>query len=232
MFLVTSIINYFIFIVGVKKVIVPIKNNYVSDYNYLYFKQIYNLFMSFMSSYLFYSGLNVYNEVKLLTNSENVLTNIYSPLKIETESFKYLLPIIIISKYLEWIDTALIILDGKNPGLLHLFHHANIVGGFYYGCYTSSYFVTGFLNSFVHIIMYLYYSKIFPNINKRVAKNITQLQIVQLGLITLFSAKGLISPIDMYDFYVTIYIEICVIINLGLFINYYKDRYINKLKNK
>ena len=62
------------------------------------------------------------------------------------------------------------------------------------------------------------------------AKNITQLQIVQLGLITLFSAKGLISPIDMYDFYVTIYIEICVIINLGLFINYYKDRYINKLK--
>ena len=120
-----------------------------------------------MSSYLFYSGLNVYNEVKLLTNSENVLTNIYSPLKIETESFKYLLPIIIISKYLEWIDTALIILDGKNPGLLHLFHHANIVGGFYYGCYTSSYFVTGFLNSFVHIIMYLYYSKIFPNINKR-----------------------------------------------------------------
>ena len=31
MFLITSIINYFIFIGGVKKVIVPIKNNYISE---------------------------------------------------------------------------------------------------------------------------------------------------------------------------------------------------------
>ena len=51
------------------------------------------------------------------------------------------------------------------------------------------------------------------------------MQIIQLGLINIFSAKGLIYPIDNYDFYVTIYIELCVLINFILFIKYYVNRY-------
>jgi len=211
----------------IKKIILPIKNKYeykIEKY-YSFYKKFHNISMSLVSLYMFISGFQVYNEVKKLTNSESIYINIYSPLKIETETFNHLLPIILYSKYFEWIDTSFIILDGKKPGILHLFHHANIVGGFYYGCYTSSYFITGFLNSFVHIIMYLYYSKLFPNINKKYAKNITQMQIIQLGLINIFSAKGLINPIDTYDFIVTIYIEVCVFINLCLFINYYIKKY-------
>jgi len=215
------------FTVCIKKIILPIKNKYeykIEKY-YSFYKKFHNISMSLVSLYMFISGFQVYNEVKKLTNSESIYINIYSPLKIETETFNHLLPIILYSKYFEWIDTSFIILDGKKPGILHLFHHANIVGGFYYGCYTSSYFITGFLNSFVHIIMYLYYSKLFPNINKKYAKNITQMQIIQLGLINIFSAKGLINPIDTYDFIVTIYIEVCVFINLCLFINYYIKKY-------
>lgn len=228
MFLITSTISYFFFTTFIKNVVLPLKIKYIKNEQiYLNIKQIHNITMSIISAYMFFSGLKVYNEVKILTNSDSIYTNIYSPLKTETETFKHLLPVILYSKYLEWIDTALIILDGKKPGILHLFHHGTIVSGFYYGCYTSSYFITGFLNSFVHIIMYLYYSKLFPNINKRIAKNITQLQIVQLGLINIFSVKGLIYPIDNYDFYVTLYIELCVFINFALFINYYLDRYIN-----
>jgi len=227
MFLITSIINYMFFTECIKKIILPIKNKYeykIEKY-YSFYKKFHNISMSLVSLYMFISGFQVYNEVKKLTNSESIYINIYSPLKIETETFNHLLPIILYSKYFEWIDTSFIILDGKKPGILHLFHHANIVGGFYYGCYTSSYFITGFLNSFVHIIMYLYYSKLFPNINKKYAKNITQMQIIQLGLINIFSAKGLINPIDTYDFIVTIYIEVCVFINLCLFINYYIKKY-------
>ena len=52
------------------------------------------------------------------------------------------------------------------------------------------------------------------------------MQIIQLGLINILSSKGMINPNDSYDFYVTIYIEICVFINLCLFINYYKNRYL------
>tara|TARA_Y100001935_G_C17299652_1_gene508373 strand:+ start:845 stop:1531 length:687 start_codon:yes stop_codon:yes gene_type:complete len=227
MFLITSTLGYIFFTKIVKNIGLPLKKKYINEKIYFNIKQIHNITMSIISAYMFFSGFKVYNEVKTLTNSDSIYTNIYSPLKTETETFKHLLPVILYSKYLEWIDTALIILDGKKPGTLHLFHHANIVGGFYYGCYTSSYFITGFLNSFVHIIMYLYYSKIFPNINKKYAKNITQMQIIQLGLINIFSAKGLIYPIDNYDFYVTIYIELCVFINFVLFIKYYMNRYIN-----
>ena len=227
MFLITSTLGYIFFTKIVKNIGLPFKKKYINEKIYFNIKQIHNITMSIISAYMFFSGFKVYNEVKTLTNSDSIYTNIYSPLKTETETFKHLLPVILYSKYLEWIDTALIILDGKKPGTLHLFHHANIVGGFYYGCYTSSYFITGFLNSFVHIIMYLYYSKIFPNINKKYAKNITQMQIIQLGLINIFSAKGLIYPIDNYDFYVTIYIELCVFINFVLFIKYYMNRYIN-----
>ena len=228
MFLITSILQYFIFTNLTEIILVPLKNKYELEISYQYYKVFHNIMMSFISTYMFLYGFRVYNEVKDITKSDSIYENIYSPAKLQTYSFYKLQPIILYSKYLEWIDTALIILDNKKPGLLHKFHHATIVGGFYYGSYTSSYFITGFLNSFVHIIMYLYYSKILSWFDKRYAKYITQMQIIQLGLINILSAKGIIYPVDDYDFYVTIYIEICVFINLCLFINYYKNRYLSK----
>tara|TARA_Y100001958_G_C21222915_1_gene548262 strand:- start:1445 stop:2137 length:693 start_codon:yes stop_codon:yes gene_type:complete len=226
MFLITSIIQYFAFTNFTEIFLVPLKNRYELKKSYEYYKVFHNVMMSLISTYMFLYGFKVYYDVKEITKSDSIYENIYSPVKIQTQSFNKLQPIILCSKYLEWIDTALIILDNKKPGLLHKFHHANIVGGFYYGSYTSSYFITGFLNSFVHIIMYLYYSKIISWFDKRYAKYITQIQIIQLGLINILSAKGMIIPNDSYDFYVTIYIEICVFINLCLFINYYKNRYL------
>jgi len=228
MFLITSIIHYFGFTTFTNTFLLPIKNKLESEKNYEFYKTFHNVMMCLISTYMFLYGFRVYYDVKEITKSDSIYENIYSPVKIETESFKILQPIILYSKYLEWIDTALIILDNKKPGLLHKFHHATIVGGFYYGSYTSSYFITGFLNSFVHIIMYLYYSKIVSWFDKRYAKYITQMQIIQLGLINIFSAKGIINPVDNYDFYVTIYIEICVFLNLCLFLNYYKNRYLSK----
>ena len=228
MFLITSILQYFAFTNLTEIILVPLKDKYELGNSFEFYKTFHNIMMCFISTYMFLYGFRVYYEVKDITKSDSIYENIYSPVKLQTQSFNKLQPIILCSKYLEWIDTALIILDNKKPGLLHKFHHATIVGGFYYGSYTSSYFITGFLNSFVHIIMYLYYSKILSWFDKRYAKYITQMQIVQLGMINILSSKGMIYPIDSYDFYVTIYIEICVFINLCLFINYYKNRYLSK----
>lgn len=86
--------------------------------------------------------------------------------------------IFLASKLWEWIDTVLLIINRKKIIWLHLWHHATIGVAFYTGFYVSSNFWIGSLNSFIHIIMYLYYADV--KFIKPFAKYLTQLQIVQL----------------------------------------------------
>merc|ERR1711968_212520 len=44
----------------------------------------------------------------------------------------------LISKVFEWYDTVLLILNGKKPILLHMWHHATISIAFYTGFYTDA----------------------------------------------------------------------------------------------
>jgi fatty acid desaturase 2 (delta-6 desaturase) len=82
------------------------------------------------------------------------------------------------SKLFEWLDTVLLIINDKKIIGLHWWHHMTIGVAFYTGYFTSSVIWIGSLNSFIHIIMYLYYADT-PGI-KPIAKYLTQLQIVQL----------------------------------------------------
>lgn len=90
----------------------------------------------------------------------------------------YVLSIFITSKICEWIDTILLIINNKPVITLHWFHHATITWAFYTGFYTSSIYTIGFLNNFIHIIMYLYYAEV--KFIKPYAKYLTLLQIIQL----------------------------------------------------
>jgi hypothetical protein len=58
------------------------------------------------------------------------------------------------------MDTVLLIINRKKIIWLHLWHHATIVVAFYTGFVVSSNFWIGSLNSFIHIIMYLYYADV------------------------------------------------------------------------
>jgi fatty acid desaturase 2 (delta-6 desaturase) len=91
---------------------------------------------------------------------------------------QHFLWIFLASKVWEWIDTVLLIINRKKIIWLHLWHHATIVFAFYTGFHASSNFWIGSLNSFIHIIMYLYYADV--KFIKPFAKYLTQLQIVQL----------------------------------------------------
>ena len=99
MFLITSTLGYIFFTKIIKNIGLPLKKKYINEKMYLNIKQIHNITMSIISAYMFLSGFKVYNEVKTLTNSDSIYTNIYSPLKTETETFKHLLPVILYSKY-------------------------------------------------------------------------------------------------------------------------------------
>ena len=93
-------------------------------------------------------------------------------------STSWILYVFLTSKLFEWIDTALLIINDKKIIGLHWWHHATIGVAFYTGFYTSANTWIGSLNSFIHIIMYLYYANVSGI--RYVAKYLTQLQIIQL----------------------------------------------------
>ena len=96
----------------------------------------------------------------------------------QTQDFPIVLYCYLISKLCEWIDTVLLIMNDKKIIGLHWWHHMTIGFAFYTGYYSSSAIWIGSLNSFIHIIMYLYYADV-PGI-RPIAKYLTQLQIIQL----------------------------------------------------
>ena len=93
--------------------------------------------------------------------------------------------ILIITKYIEWIDTIILILRRRPLQLLHLWHHSTIVIVFQTGFCSGSWAVVGIMNSLIHIVMYAYYAKI--GFLKRFASYITTCQIFHLTLGTILS---------------------------------------------
>lgn len=88
-----------------------------------------------------------------------------------------------LSKYIEWIDTVFLILNGKDLIFLHVFHHA--VTSFIFGfenIFPMTSIVGVTLNSFVHMIMYGYYASPCMSIRR----HITTMQIVQFLIAIVF----------------------------------------------
>jgi hypothetical protein len=92
--------------------------------------------------------------------------------------FTWALHVFLFSKLWEWIDTILLVINKKKVIPLHWWHHSTITWAFYTGFYSSSVYTIAFLNSFIHIIMYLYYAEV--KMIQPYAKYLTSLQIIQL----------------------------------------------------
>ena len=91
MFLITSIIQYFGFTAFTNTFLLPIKNKLELEKSYEFYKTFHNVMMCLISAYMFLYGFRVYYDVKEITKSDSIYENIYSPVKIETESFKILI---------------------------------------------------------------------------------------------------------------------------------------------
>lgn len=97
-----------------------------------------------------------------------------------------------ISKYYEFVDTWILVLKGKQPSFLQIYHHTGIafcmwVGVLSHGPWLN--YVT-LLNSVIHTIMYTYFliKTIDPKVEIKAAKNLTMAQIGQFftGIISSF----------------------------------------------
>ena len=102
----------------------------------------------------------------------------------------YIIVVFLGSKLWEWLDTVLLIANGKPYGTLHWWHHSTITLSFYTGFYISTNYLVGLMNSFIHVIMYMYYAEMAGI--RPFAKYLTSLQIIQL-----FSGFGM----SMYSYF-------------------------------
>ncbi|CAL4121617.1 unnamed protein product, partial [Meganyctiphanes norvegica] len=144
------------------------------------------------------------------------------------------------SKFIDFIDTIFFVAHKKyeHISLLHVVHHAimpiNCWFGLRYipGGHSTLY---GFLNSFVHMVMYTYYllSALGPEFKKYLwwKKYLTKLQLTQFMIVILHSAQ--LAFIDCpIPAEVTRWVAGTAFIFLALFTDFYWNAYIGKKKQK
>ena len=143
---------------------------------------------------------------------------------------KIVLATFLISKVFEWFDTVALIINKKKIIALHLWNHATIGVAFYTGYFCSSVLWIGGLNSFIHIIMYAYYANIQGV--RRIAKYLTQLQIIQLfGGVYMNYVSYNQGHIPRYQRYAVINGFICLSYGL-MFLQFYGKKYKKSRKEK
>ena len=87
-----------------------------------------------------------------------------------------------LSKYLELLDTCILVLKGKSLSLLHVFHHAvmPLMCWLWLQQRQSLHEIALLTNTFIHVIMYAYYFLCSLNRPPRWKKVVTQSQILQV----------------------------------------------------
>lgn len=144
------------------------------------------------------------------------------------------------SKFVDFIDTIFFVAHKKyeHISLLHVVHHAIMPVNCWFGLrhmpggHLTLY---GFLNSFVHMVMYTYYllAAMGPQFKKYIwwKKYLTKLQLAQFITVLLHSAQ-----LFFYDCPIpaaaTRWVGGSAILFLGLFADFYFKAYINKGKQK
>jgi hypothetical protein len=88
-----------------------------------------------------------------------------------------------ISKYYEFVDTWILVLKGKPPSFLQVYHHTGIAFCIWGGVLSQSAWLVYvvLLNSVIHTLMYTYFfiKTISPTTEIKAAKNLTMAQIGQ-----------------------------------------------------
>jgi len=139
-----------------------------------------------------------------------------------------------ISKYYEFIDTWIVLLKGRDPIFLQVFHHAGIVilmWGFVVTTNTVGLVIVCF-NSFIHSLMYTYYLFAAMGYHSPLKHYLTMAQIIQfllgmtLTLPTLFMS-GCLSPAQSLVLWIT---EGYTVVLIALFLMFYASAYTKKKK--
>ncbi|KAI1883140.1 hypothetical protein AGOR_G00242160 [Albula goreensis] len=193
---------------------------------------IYNFSMVCLSAYMFYEFLmsSWLAKYSLLCQPVDYST---SPLAMRMAKVCWWF---FFSKVIELSDTMFFILRKKNNQLtfLHIYHHATMIFNWWAGVkYVAGgqSFLIGMINSFVHVIMYLYYglAALGPHMQRFLwwKRYLTTLQLVQFFILSIHTAYNLFTDCDFPDAMNAVVFAYVVSLIL-LFSNFYYRSYLSK----
>jgi hypothetical protein len=141
-----------------------------------------------------------------------------------------------ISKFYEFIDTWIVVLKGRSPIFLQVYHHAGIVilmWGFVVTSNSTGLVILTF-NSFIHTLMYSYYTLAAFGYQSPLKNYLTQAQIIQfiLGIAITLSAHFIDSCQNEAQSFVLAAIQVYAAVLIYLFYQFYKSTYSGKKKDK
>lgn len=139
------------------------------------------------------------------------------------------------NKFVELLDTVWMVLRKKNNQIsfLHCYHHILMIWAWFFVCRiepTGDAYFGGTVNSFIHIIMYGYYTLALLNIPCPWKKWITTAQMVQFVLCFVQAAYGMY--LGYYPFYFPLAQQFVMLNMLVLFGNFYMKSYGGKKDEK
>ena len=154
----------YIGMVTVSKYISTLKKEHIQSFIFYY-----NWFQVLLSLTMSIYGITIFNlDNPLLLNDFN--ENVYIKNFILLHAF---------SKVVDFIDTAILIVSGKQLSFLHTYHHASIglIWFYLYNENINSAYFGALLNSIVHTVMYFYFN--YSDRLKNIKSWITRMQIMQ-----------------------------------------------------
>eukprot|EP00617_Octactis_speculum_P025648 CAMPEP_0185769824 /NCGR_PEP_ID=MMETSP1174-20130828/56088_1 /TAXON_ID=35687 /ORGANISM="Dictyocha speculum, Strain CCMP1381" /LENGTH=257 /DNA_ID=CAMNT_0028455035 /DNA_START=36 /DNA_END=809 /DNA_ORIENTATION=- len=108
----------------------------------------------------------------------------------DATSFGYWSCIFYVSKFYEFVDSWILVLKGKDPSFLQVYHHTGIAIAMYlatqFKCNWLLWVVC--LNSFIHTLMYFYYALATLGYKSKYAKALTTMQLTQFMTGIVFSS--------------------------------------------
>ena len=179
-------------------------------------RQIYNLYMSFLSAWMLY-GITVGTyETSKFSSIYNFLCKSYEHNYMIEKSTK----IFLYSKYLEYLDTLFLVLSGKSISWLQYTHHASTAILMYNSItpiISPHISLLVGMNCFVHIPMYWYFA--YPRgFLYKFRQFITSIQIIQhiiavIAIVTTFNDKNcnnnyvaMTMALFLYSMYLTFFV--------------------------
>jgi len=220
--LISTTITYLLFIHGLQYYIRTRKVDLRSNMIVTRYAFLHNIFMSLISLYMF-----VDCAAHMYVDGAWSSLHGYFSLGPGGKPYQGVCDLFYWSKYLELIDTVILVLRGKELGFLHLFHHST-TGSVAYHTRYHPLWIGVWTNGLIHLFMYAHFAKPISVVRS----SITTAQIVQF-LIALMSYDGwFLFFSTRVPFKDIAYANMCYLVYLLFFIQFFLDNYVRPKKDK
>jgi len=207
---------YFVAVFLVQKALRRTKSGLRNNVWFTRYSFWHNVFMSLLSLYMFVDVVVKLYQLGCLTSFDKYMAVGPSPAFFAVNDLFYW------SKFLELIDTFILLGPQKELGVLHLFHHATTASVAYVARMHPLWMGT-WTNGLVHVFMYAHFARPISFVRQ----SLTTLQIVQFIFVLVTYQLWWLRHSDL-PFTALLWPNFCYTVYLVFFCQFFYDNYISK----